>query len=94
MKLSCVLLLSVITLVSCTVPSVFLKPGKNGKNCICREKECTDVSCEEKNCLCSVVRVEESIAFLSNCDNFHLNLCLFVLFYFVISTERAQSTSK
>lgn len=50
-----IVLLSVFTIASCTVPSVFLKPGANGKNCFCKEKECTDVSCEEKNCLCLVV---------------------------------------
>lgn len=56
-KMKLIVLLSVIAIASCTVPSVFLNPNATGKkNCFCKEKECTDVSCEEKNCLCLVVR--------------------------------------
>lgn len=64
MKITLIVFLSVITLVACTVPAPFKsskssKPkGKGKENCICREKECTDVSCEEKNCLCLVVSVD------------------------------------
>lgn len=58
MKSTIIVLFSIVALVACSIPPEFTKkPGnKKGVNCICREKECTDVSCEEKNCLCSVVR--------------------------------------
>lgn len=54
-----ILLFSVFAVVYCNknIPSVFTK-GAAGQNCFCKEKECTDVSCEEKNCLCLVVRVQ------------------------------------
>lgn len=54
MKLTLILFLSVVTLVACTVPEPFNK----GKNCVCHEKTCTDVSCEEKNCLCIVKTIK------------------------------------
>jgi hypothetical protein len=53
MKLTSVVFLSIVALVACNVPEPFNSPV-TGKNCVCREKECTDVSCEEKNCLCLV----------------------------------------
>lgn len=69
MKLTLVVFLSAFTLVACNVPEVFVtshttatattgttKP--KGKNCICTKKECTNVSCEEKNCLCMVVSAD------------------------------------
>lgn len=62
MKITLIVFLSVITLVACSIPAPF-KSSKTskpkGKNCVCREKECTDVSCEEKNCLCVVKAVKQ-----------------------------------
>lgn len=68
MKIILVVFLSAFTLVACSVPEVFVKSQATatatantqttkppGSNCICKKKECTDVSCEEKNCLCMVV---------------------------------------
>lgn len=59
MKLSIVILLAIVTVVTCStsLSSVQFRKIVSGKgeNCICREKQCTDVSCEEKNCICVVV---------------------------------------
>lgn len=82
MKLTIFVLFSVVTLVACSydsIPAVFRKSvsGK-GTNCWCRQKTCTDVSCEEKNCICLVVSVFYFYLFrieLTNWRNiFKLNL--------------------
>lgn len=83
-KMKLIVILSLCTIASCTVPSVFLNPRATGKKiCFCKEKDCTDVKCEEKNCLCLVVRGwEKKIEF---CDThiyytqetWSLHICLF-----------------
>ncbi|XP_031635149.1 uncharacterized protein LOC116348312 [Contarinia nasturtii] len=58
MKLMIIGFLSVVAFVACgDVPPPFNKVI-DGKNCYCREKECTDVSCEEKNCVCLVKAIK------------------------------------
>lgn len=58
MKFTIIVLLSVVSLVVCSIPDAFKQSGSGkGENCVCREKSCTDASCEAKNCHCMLVSV-------------------------------------
>lgn len=92
MKLTIFVLLSVMTLVSCSIPEVFLKSveGK-GQNCYCREKQCTDTSCEEKNCICLVVSVDRCSDFRKTKNDVN-NFMLIMAILLTIFSESPQKT--